>query len=60
MLKTKCFSCGKDIIKKDENKVNFYGVLREDVPEQNLKKGDRIYFCRQCLKKVVIKEKFEA
>lgn len=21
MLKTKCFSCGKDIIKKDENKV---------------------------------------
>ena len=42
MLKTKCFSCGKDIIKKDENTVNFYGVLREDVPEQGLKKGDKV------------------
>lgn len=46
---TKCFKCGKEI-KINTEKTKCYGISPEDYPNENIKKGDKVYFCRNCLK----------
>lgn len=51
MLKTKCFSCGKDI-KINEEKETTWGIAPKDFPEHNIQKGDKVYFCKKCARKI--------
>lgn len=51
MLKTKCFNCGKDI-KINEEKETTWGIAPKDFPEHNIQKGDRVYFCKKCARKI--------